>query len=149
MRYFLCGIMVLGGVIPAMASGGVSCSNSGGPVAIELSAGITRGMGSPVFSLTAVVETKKTNVGSDLKKGSFNKENLAQYWLDDKEMKLLLYREREGAGEFGSVELLIVTKPVGDDIGYNGTYKLTLSDMTGGGEGKNTTLKGKVICSVE
>jgi hypothetical protein len=109
MRYFLCGIMVLGGVIPAMASGGVSCSNSGGPVAIELSAGITRGMGSPVFSLTAVVETKKTNVGSDLKKGSFNKENLAQYWLDDKEMKLLLYRERDGAGEFGSVELLIVT----------------------------------------
>ncbi len=79
----------------------------------------------------------RADAADDLRKGGFGKENLAQYWLDDKEMKFLLYRERNGAGEFGSVELLIVTKPVGDDIGYDGTYTLTLSDMTGGGEGKN------------
>lgn len=148
MRNFLSVVTILVSAVPALASGGASCANDGGDVAIDLSAGITHGMGGPVFSLTASVDAK-AEAAADLRKGSFAKENLAQYWLDDKEMKLLLYRERDGAGEFGSVELLIVTKPVGDDIGYNGTYKLTLSDMTGGGEGKNTTLKGKVICSVE
>jgi len=148
MRNYLSVVAILISAVPALASGGASCANDGGDVAIDFSAGITHGMGGPVFSLTATVDAK-AEAADDLKKGSFAKENLAQYWLDDKEMKFLLYREREGAGEFGSVELLIVTKPVGDDIGYDGTYKLTLSDMTGGGEGKSTTLEGKVTCSVE
>jgi len=148
MRNYLSVVAILISAVPALASGGASCANDGGDVAIDFSAGITHGMGGPVFSLTATVDAK-AEAADDLKKGSFAKENLAQYWLDDKEMKFLLYREREGAGEFGSVELLIVTKPVGDDIGYDGTYKLTLSDMTGGGEGKNTALEGKVVCSVE
>ena len=148
MRSLLCAMAILGSAVPALASGGASCANDGGEVAIDLSAGITHGMGSPVFSLTATVDAK-TDAADDLRKGAFGKENLAQYWLDDKEMKFLLYRERAGDGEFGSVELLIVTKPVGDDIGYDGTYKLTLSDMTGGGEGKNTTLEGRITCSVE
>ncbi|MGE0279427.1 MAG: hypothetical protein AB7P20_02275 [Rhizobiaceae bacterium] len=148
MRNLLCAIAILGQVTPALASGGASCANDGGDVAIDFSAGITHGMGGPVFSLTATVDAK-ADAADDLRKGSFGKPNLAQYWLDDKEMKFLLCREREGAGEFGSVELLIVTKPVGDDITYDGTYKLTLSDMTGGGEGRTTTLEGKVTCSVE
>jgi hypothetical protein len=148
MRNFLSVLTILASAAPALASGGASCANDGGDVAIDLSAGITHGMGGPVFSLTATVDAK-VEAAADLRKGSFAKENLAQYWLDDKEMKFLLYRERDGAGEFGSVELLIVTKPVGDDVGYDGTYKLTLTDMTGGGEGKNTTLEGKVTCSVE
>lgn len=149
MRILLWTLGFLGSVAPALASGGASCTNDGGPATIELSAGITHGMGSPVFSLTATVDAKDAAAAADLKKSTFEKGHLAQYWLDDKEMKFLLYREREGAGEFGSVELVIVTKPVGDDVGYDGTYKLTLSDMTGGGEGKNAVLEGKITCSVE
>jgi hypothetical protein len=148
MRILLSAMAVLASTSAVSASGGASCSNDGGAAAIDLSAGITHGMGGPVFSLTATVDAK-AEAADDLKKGSFGKENLAQYWLDDKDMKFLLYREREGAGEFGSVELLIVTKPVGDDVTYDGTYRLTLSDMTGGGDGKNTMLEGKVTCSVE
>ena len=149
MRIFFCLMTILGSAVPALASGGASCANDGGPAAIELSVGITHGMGSPVFSLTATVDVKESTAADDLRKSAFEKGHLAQYWLDDKEMKFLLYREREGAGEFGSVELLIVTKPVGDDVGYDGTYKLVLSDMTGGGEGKTATLEGKISCSVE
>jgi len=148
MRNFLTVAALVAGVAPALASGGASCANDGGDVAIDLSAGITHGMGGPVFSLTATLDAK-ADAADDLRKASFGKENLAQYWLDDKEMKFLLYRERDGDGAFGSVELLVVTKPVGDDVGYDGSYKLTLSDMTDGGDGKTTTLEGKVTCSVE
>lgn len=149
MRGLLFAVISLGGTVSALASGGASCANDGGAALIELSAGITHGMGGPVFSLTASVDAQSADAVADLRKSTFGRGHLAQYWLDDKEMKFLLYREREGAGEFGSVELLIVTRPVGDDVGYDGTYKLTLSDMTGGGEGKTTTLEGKVSCSVE
>ena len=150
MRTLILTFGLLAGVTPALASGGISCAGEDGPAKIALSAGVTRGMGGPIFQLAATTGVADETVAEDLRKSTFTKENIAQYWFDDKEMKLLLYREREGE-PFGSVQLFIGTQPVGDDIGYDGDFKLTISDMADSttGEAKVAEFTGKISCSVE
>lgn len=142
---FLCLVMAGG----ATASGGLNCTAEGGPGSVEVDAGVTRGMGGPIFSLTATANIMDESVAEDLRKTEFERQHIAQYWLDADDLRLLLYRERDGNGPFGSVELTILAKPVGDDISYEGTYALRIFDMTGGGEGKITAYDGKIACSVE
>lgn len=144
--FVFCSMMTTG----AWASGGLSCSSEGDPATIAVDAGITRGMGSPVFSLTGSVEVTDAEVAEDLRKTAFEKENLAQYWLDGEDLRLLLYRERPAEKEHGYVELEIRTKAVADEEGsYAGTYLITYWDTTGGGDAKEKKIEGKVACTGE
>ena len=140
------------GVSPAMASGGLSCTADDDKVGFDIQAGVTRGMGGPVFSLTGELTIKGGDVAADLAKTAFARDNLAQYWLDGEELRLLLYKER-AEGEFGSVELTIKTKTLGeeDEGSYAGEYALNVFESTGEGSGdsKTTDLAGKVECMAE
>lgn len=134
----------------AAASGGLSCESGDGPAKIEIEAGITRGLGSPVFSLTGSVEVKDNDVAADLRKMQFDKAHLAQYWLDGEDLRLLLYRERDAEGVFGSVELTVRAQPTDEEGTFAGTYELTISDMTGqASEAKTKAFKGELSCFVE
>lgn len=142
----ICGLMTTG----AWASGGANCSSEGGPATIQVDASITRGMGGQVFGLTGSVETADTDVAEDLRKTAFEKEHLAQYWLDGEELRLLLYRERPSDKEHGYVELEIRTKAVPDEEGsYAGTYLLSFWDTAGGGDAKEKKIEGKIACTGE
>ena len=55
--------------------------------------------------------------------------NLTQYWLDDKELRLSIYSEREAAQTYGSVELTILTK-ASDEGAYDGRYELAVYRQT-------------------
>lgn len=77
-----------------------------------------------------------------------------QYWLDGEDLRLLLYREREGDKPHGYVELTIETtaRPGDDGEGfYDGRYSLSVFDITdeNGGEGVTVTREGVVVCSAE
>lgn len=138
----------------AFASGSVHCSADGSGVTIDVGGGVTHGMGGPLFSFEGEVTVAGDGIAADLGKTAFAREHVAQYWLDGEELRLLLYREREGDKPHGYVELTIRTKARPGDDGegfYDGSYELTVFDMTNenGGEGVTVTRDGEVVCSAE
>ncbi|MBX3574647.1 MAG: hypothetical protein KF694_20045 [Mesorhizobium sp.] len=110
---------------------------------------MTRGMGSPVFNFRGTVEIKSKDVAADLRKVEFDGAHLAQYWSEDDQLNLVIYREREGDKPHGYVQIIIRTK--GDEEGLNGGYELTVFDGVDNAtpEGKTYTAGGEVECIVE
>ncbi len=148
-------MLILAGVLmcqPASASGGLDCSAEG-DVTIEISGGVTHGMGGPLFSFEGRLEIAGGGIAADLGSMSFARNDVVQYWLDGKELRLLLYRERVGDQPFGYVELTIRTMVRGEDDegNYVGRYELNAFDMTeaNGGEGTTVVRDGDIACSVE
>ncbi|WP_274627704.1 hypothetical protein [Arvimicrobium flavum] len=150
MRASIFAIAILSGVLPAAASGGLDCGAKDKKVEFNLHAGVSRGMGSAIFAFESTVKINDQSIAEDLRKTGFSREDVAQYWLDGKDLRLNLYREREGDKPHGYVELVIYTQSEGDEIGYGGTYELTVYDGVGdNAEPKEATFKGEVGCSVE
>ena len=131
---------------PAHASGGLWCGNEGGPVKISIESGVTRGMGFPVFNFRASAEVDDQSIGADLRKITFDGGNLPQYWSEDDELKMVLYRERDG-GTFGSVQIIVRTKMADDAAEYQGTYSYVAQDA--GGQGSSLELSGEISCGME
>ena len=139
---------------PAFASGGLHCSADADGLILEAGGGVTRGMGAALFSFEGKLEIAGKDIAADLGQTAFAREHVAQYWLDGEDLRLLLYREREGDKPHGYVELTIETKARGGDEGegfYDGRYVLSVFDMTkeNGGEGVTVGREGDVVCSVE
>jgi hypothetical protein len=133
----------------ASASGGLDCGADDAKASISLHGGVTRGMGGPLFQFEGRLEIKDMSIAEDLRLTTFAKAHVAQYWLDADELRIRLYREREGEAAHGSVELVIKTRSAGDEIGFDGGYELIVYDMQGAPEGKETRFKGDIGCSVE
>jgi hypothetical protein len=133
----------------AHASGGFGCDASDENVAFLFESGMTRGMGSPVFNFRGEVEITAKEVAADLRKISFDGAHLAQYWSEDGQLNLVIYREREGDKPHGYVQIVIRTS--GDEEGYSGSYDLTAFDGVDDAtpEGRTYTASGTVECIVE
>ncbi|MDQ2704814.1 MAG: hypothetical protein M3Y43_06605 [Pseudomonadota bacterium] len=139
---------------PAFASGGVHCAAEGDGVTFEVGGGVSRGMGAALFSFEGRLEMADKAIAADLGRTEFAREHVAQYWLDGEELRLLLYREREGDMPHGYVELTIETQARAGDDGegmYDGSYMLRVFDMTdeNGGEGVTVSREGAVECFAE
>jgi hypothetical protein len=134
----------------ASASGGIWCSVDDKAVKFEVGAGVTTGMGGPTFNFRGDLEILGRPDGDSLRKTVFEDSNLTQYWLDDKELRLNIYREHEAASTYNSVELTILTK-ARDEGEYAGRYKLDIYDAAADTEkdGKPKTVTGKVSCGAE
>jgi hypothetical protein len=150
MKQLLPSLLLLASTCAASASGGLSCTVDDANLAFLVEAGVTRGMGGPVFALEGEAELRDAGVAEDLRRTAFGREHLAQYWLDGQELRLLLYRERSGEAPFGSVEIVVLTKMSEEGL-YDGRYQFSISDMTGDmtGEGRSWDLEGAVSCFVE
>lgn len=142
------GMSLLGG--PALASGGFSCEAKDDAASFLLESGVTHGMGGPAFNFRGTIDITAKDVPDDLRKMSFAQENLAQYWLDGKELRLVVYREREAEKPHGYVELTILTSTT-EEGSTEGTYALSVYDVgpEGSAEGRTVEAKGKVGCFVE
>ena len=140
---------LLAAVDVAAASGGLWCDVEDKSVRIEINSGVTRGMGGPLFNFAGKLEILDTSVTENLRKTEFDSAHVPQYWLDGNELRLLLYREREGDKPFGSVELTILTK-ADDEGSYGGRYTLQVyDDVDGSPEGKSWSLEGEISCGAE
>ncbi len=135
-------------ILPARASGGISCDAGGTGVTVAFGGGVTRGMGSPLFSFDGEASVKDNSVASDLQSVKFELANVAQYWLSGNELKLVLYREREGDKPHGYLTVTVETNAV-DEGSYSGTYSLSTYDTTGAGEPKEYAADGAIECFVE
>lgn len=133
---------------PSLASGGIACGADDDNVLIRLDGGVSRGMGSAMFSFDGEVHIRGDAVADDLAETVFGQEEVAQYWLDEDGLKLRLYREREGDKPHGYVEL-IVDAPAGDDAEAN--YRVEVYDMEQAkdGEAETASLSGSLRCVVE
>jgi hypothetical protein len=132
----------------AHASEGLSCEASDKAVKLSIEAGISRGVGSGFFSFKGELEVLSPGVPKDFRKLTFSRDHLTQQWLDDRNLKLRIYREREGKPH-GYVDIVIEAWPrKGDEVEFRGGYVLTIFDIPKPGtDGKMTTLKGRVTCS--
>ncbi|MFK8249986.1 hypothetical protein [Ancylobacter terrae] len=135
------------GAGPALASGGFDCSASDGKVKLAVSGGVSRGLGGRPFNVEGTLEVLKAKVAADFRKVAFTGDDLAQNWLDGRELRLRLYRERAGDTPHGYVEIAIVTRAK-DELDFAGTYTVEVYEADTGSDGK-VTIKGKVACSVE
>jgi hypothetical protein len=137
----------------AQASGGINCEAKDKAVSIDVSAGVSRGMGAAIFSFDGTLEIDDPRVAPDLANTKFELDHVAQYWLDGEELRLRLYRERVGDKPHGYVELSIETKSRGDeDEGvYAGRYQLSTYDTVDENtvEAVTSSYEGEVSCFVE
>lgn len=134
----------------AAASGGISCEVEGDDVAMTLEGGVTRGMGSALFSFSGRLELRSDEVHDDLRVSEFGREHVAQYWLDGDTMKLRLYRERAGDVPHGYVEAIIETAR-DEDGNDQGDYLVAVYDMNDAvdGEVEPVQFTGSIGCFVE
>lgn len=150
MRTIFCVTTLLLSAGTAFATGGIWCSAEDAAVKFEVEAGVTRGMGRPTFNFRGDLEILGRPVDDGLRKTVFEDSNLTQYWLDGKELRLLVYREHEVANTYSSVELTILTKASEEGV-YDGRYSLAIYDGTAAADkdGKPVELTGKVSCGAE
>jgi hypothetical protein len=150
-RLFL--LLMAFGCQPASASGAVQCSADANGVTFEVGGGVSRGMGAALFSFEGRLEVADKAIAADLARTTFTRDHVAQYWLDGEDLRLLIYREREGDKPHGYVELTLGTKARPGDDGegmYDGRYMLRIFDMTDeNGEGITVSREGGVECFVE
>lgn len=150
MRRLLVLPILLSTLSPALASGGLWCNAEDDKVKIDINSGMTRGMGAPLFDFEATVEIRDEALDEDVRKTSYG--YATQYWLDGERLNLLVYWEREGDGEFASVETTLTTLYADEDDvePYLGEYQIT---VYGGGkptaDGEARRYSGKVSCGVE
>ena len=135
--------------LPAAASGGIWCHLEDQSVKLSIDSAVTRGLGAPFFNFRGKLEILDPSVPQKLRTIEFEQQNLAQYWLDGRALKLDLYREWEVDKSFDYVELVIETQASDEGV-YGGSYRLTIFDSAGAaGEGKRTELGGEISCGAE
>lgn len=135
----------------ASASGGLDCDADDARASFTLHGGVTRGMGGGMFDFRGELEIKDKAISEDLRKTAFERQHVAQYWFDAEDLRLDIYREREGDKAHGYVELIVMTKVGADAIAFEGTYELIVFDTANaeGSEGKETKITGKTSCFTE
>jgi hypothetical protein len=101
-----------------------------------------------LFQLRGTLDAKSPKVYKSLRKFEIKDDDLRQQWFRGEDLKLMLYRETVADGEpHASVKLIIEAKrPSEDDMGYDGTYALTIEPAVTGSESQSVTVKGKVSC---
>lgn len=135
---------------PAHATASLSCEVDDTSMALTISGVISRGLGARIMNFAAEGKLKAPGVADDLRALKYEQEHLVHTWLDGKDLKLLVYREREG-NRHGYVQITIETKlkPKSDGE-YRGRYVAEVHDLPeGASEGKTTKLRGAITCSAE
>ena len=133
----------------AHASASLSCEAGDKAVNLALEAGLSRGLGDDFFSFKGELDILAPGVPKDFRKVAFENDHLTQRWLDNRNLKLRIYRERTGEPH-GYVDIVIEAWPrkESDDIAFRGGYVLTIFDIPkAGADGKTTVLKGRIACS--
>ncbi len=136
----------------AFASGSFSCSIDDKVANFEATAVVSHGIGEQISNLRAALEVRVPGIPEDLRKLDLS-EHVTQKWYLGRDLKLRLYREREGDKAHGYVELVVQAyrNKGKDDTDYSGNYLLTVYVLPegGGSDGKTITRRGRATCSGE
>lgn len=145
-------LVLLGAAVcQANAAGGMLCSAEGGQAGIELQAGVARDVGSRLFGMKIVTKVDDAGLPGELQDVVFDDEHQRQFWFDEAEFRLMLYRELR-AKPYAAAQLTLHTKAAtrGEDgANYVGRYSLILSDGrdSPAGQAKEFTFSGAMECT--
>lgn len=133
----------------AFATGGFYCAVENSDVVLEISATTPRGFGAQLIEPTAIKLVQKSNsIPSELRSVDFELKNIAQYWNEGDELRLLAYKENDSLNYYNDVQVLLKTKWSKKEGKYVGTYKVTLNaNLTD--KPVNKVLSGKIACDAE
>lgn len=150
MRFLVTTVALLGAAFPAFASGGFSCEGEDGKAKFNIESGMARSIPGAFLDFRGRIEFSDSSLAADLRTMDIKREDLAENWIDDKTLKLHIYRERVGDAPHGYVDLVINTWTKEEGT-YSGSFVATAFDMTDdtSGEGKTVATQGKVECFVE
>jgi hypothetical protein len=135
----------------SFATGGFGCEIDDQNLKLSASAGLGRGMGSPMLNFTGSADIVVKEISKSLRKLDLTNA-LSHHWIAGNELRLHFYAETAGDTPFGSAEIILMTAGAGDDLDYAGSYRLDLFTSEpphGDGDGKSFTFEGKVTCVVE
>lgn len=136
---------------PAHATGAFLCGINDGSLKFSAESTFSHGLGERFMGFEASGNVLMKDAPKDLAEIKFADDHLVHHWLAGGDLKLHLYREREGEAAHGYVELIVEAKQSADDeTVFQGTYKLEVYDMTDAkdGEGKKLEASGKAACSL-
>ena len=102
------GILALLLATPAYATASLSCSADDKSLRFSAEGIVSHGVGETVAQFAGELEVRLKDAPPGLRKLPLALEHLTQRWLHGREVKLRLFREREGEGQ-GSVELVVET----------------------------------------
>jgi hypothetical protein len=103
------------------------------------------------LNLTAFAKLKLNGTPGDMLELDL-KSSLVHSWMENPELRLHFYREREGEKPHGYVELVIISKAADDEGNCGGDYRLTVfftEAPANAGEVAYLKAVGKVACFVE
>jgi hypothetical protein len=139
-----------GGAGTAQASAGFSCSIEDKALKLGVEGAFSRGVGEGVINFGGKLEVLAKATPEDFRNVDLERENLTQTWINGRDFKLRMYRERTGSAPHGYVELVVETRQSSrDELEYAGSYVLTVHHLASeqDGEGKTVTVRGKARCS--
>lgn len=136
---------------PAHATGAFLCGIKDDSLKFSAESAFSHGLGERFMDFAASGTVLLKDAPKDLAELKFDDGALVHHWLAGGDLKLHLYREREGDAPHGYIELILEAKQSPDDeTVFEGTYKLGVYDMTDAkdGEGRKLEAQGKAACSV-
>jgi hypothetical protein len=149
--------MTIGFVVAALiadvrasgATGGLWCNAADESLTFALRAGLSHGINGGFLDFKADLQVKIGGIPIDFRNLQFDEAAVSQRWLDDKDFKLRLYRERE-TGPAGYLVLVVITKAV-EEGQYRGQYELTVYTMQSADDspGRTWEERGEIACSAE
>ena len=118
---------------------------------LSVEGAFSRGVGEGVINFGGRIEVLAKTTPDDFRSVDLEREHLTQTWINGRDLKLRMYREREGnAAPHGYIELLLETRQSSrDELEYTGSYVLTVFHLKSGqdSEGKTLSARGKAKCS--
>ncbi|MDQ8698196.1 hypothetical protein [Hyphomicrobium sp. LHD-15] len=136
---------------PAQATGAFLCGIKDDSLKFSAESAFSHGLGERFMDFAASGTVLLKDAPKDLAELKFDDGALVHHWFAGGDLKLHLYREREGDAAHGYIELILETKQSPDDeTVFQGTYKLQVYDTTNtkDGEGQKFEAEGKAACSV-
>jgi len=135
---------------PAYATASLSCSADDRSLRFSAEGIVSHGVGETVAQFAGELEVRLKDAPPGLRKLPLALEHLTQRWLHGREVKLRLFREREGEGQ-GSVELVVETRrAANDETAFSGSYALLVSgeDTAPGAPARTLKARGRASCSL-
>ncbi|MFL5233011.1 MAG: hypothetical protein ACJ8DM_08815 [Microvirga sp.] len=135
---------------PAYATASLSCSADDRSLRFSAEGIVSHGVGETVAQFAGELEVRLREAPPGLRKLPLALEHLTQRWLHGREVKLRLFRERDGEGQ-GSVELVVETRrAANDETAFSGSCVLTVSgeDAAPGAPARTLKARGRVSCSL-
>ncbi|HEX2555918.1 MAG TPA: hypothetical protein VHL98_19635 [Microvirga sp.] len=141
-------VALVAGAAPAGATATLSCEVDDKAVKLDVQASVAHGMGEALSGFRGEIGVRLKGAPADFGTLVLEPEHLTHSWINGREVRLRLYRER-GEGAHGAVELVLETRAAGGDTSFVGRYVLTVDHLRpGASEVATLKAQGRATCSL-